>query len=165
MGRKAANVPNKNRLALSILAGFMWLLCGSLTSPASQPGSSDSSFTDRTASALLGHIASGLRAHNPDRMLGAFDIGKMADGPLFKQQVTSLFDQTVTIRVHFNQIQTTAADGKGMATVTVEMEAERSDDRIPPLRKHEQLSLTAENSSGTWKFTDVQPRSFFSIQP
>ncbi len=158
-------MPGKTRSAFAFSAALVWILCAGLASPAGQSGSAQDSFSDGTAHALLDQVASGLVAHNRNRMLGAFDLDKMTDGPLFKQQVTSLFSQTATIRVHFNQIQTSVEEGRGLTTVEVEMEAERSDDRLPTLYKQAQLHLVAENTSGKWKFTDVQPRTFFSIQP
>ena len=158
-------MPGRKWLAFVLSAGLGWILCAGLGSPAGQSGPPQDSFNGRTAHALLDQIASGLVAHNRNQMLGAFDLDKMTDGPLFKQQVTSLFNQTVHIRVHFNQIQTSVEEGRGMTTVELEMEADRSDDRLPPLYKQAQLHLVAENTSGKWKFTDVQPRTFFSIQP
>ncbi len=160
--RKAASVANKKCLALlTVLAG---LVCAGSTLPI-PAGSQGNSFTDSSASELLEQIASSLVAHNPDRMLRAFDLDKMADGQSFKQQIISFFSQTEVIRVHFDQVQTSVEDGKGITVVEVEMEAERSDDRIPPLHKQAELRFVAETSGGRWKFTDVQPRIFFSTQP
>ena len=158
-------MPRKQRLGFAFAAALVWILCAGFASPAQQSGSQQDSFSDRTAHALLEQIASGLVAQNRNRMLGAFDLDKMTDGPLFKQQVTSLFSQTVNIRVHFDQIQTSVEEGKGMTTVEFELEAGRIDDRLPPFYKQAQLHFVAENTAGKWKFTDVQPRTFFSIQP
>ena len=158
-------MPGKKRLGFALTAALTWILCAGPASPAGQSGFAQDSFSDRTAHALLEQIASGLVAQNRKRMLGAFDLDKMTDGPLFKQQVSSLFSQTVNIRVHFDQIQTSVEEGRGIATVEFELEAGRTDDRLPPLYKQAQLHLVAENTNGKWKFTDVQPRTFFSIQP
>ena len=158
-------MPAKKPPAFVLSAGWVCFLCAGLASPAGQSGPAQDAFTERTAHALLDQIASGLVAHNRNRMLAAFDIDKMTDGPLFKQQVTSLFNQTVEIRVHFDRIQTSVEEGRSMATVEFELEAGRSDDRLPPLYKQAQLQLVAENTTGKWKFTDVQPRTFFSVQP
>jgi hypothetical protein len=87
----------------------------------------------------------------------------MADGQLFRQQVTAFFGQTGVIRVHFNLAQAVMEDGKGVATVDMEMEADLRDDGRPPVRKQATLRFVAEKSSDGWKFTDVQPRTFFSI--
>jgi hypothetical protein len=158
-------MPREQRLEVAFAAGLVCILCAGFASPARQSGSPQGSFSDRTAHALLEQIASGLVAQNRNQMLGAFDLDKMTDGPLFKQQVTSLFSQTVNIRVHFDQIQTSVEEGRGIATVEFELEAGRTDDRLPPLYKQAQLHFVAENTGGKWKFTDVQPRTFFSIQP
>lgn len=158
-------MPGRKWLAFVLSAGLVWIFCAGLVSPAGQSGSRPDSFNGRTAHALLDQIESGLVAHNRDQMLAAFDLDKMTDGPLFKQQVTSLFNETVNIRVHFNQIQTSVEEGRGMTTVEFELEAGRTDDRLPPFYKQAQLHFVAENTTGKWKFTDVQPRTFFSIQP
>jgi hypothetical protein len=164
MVRKVASVHNKKRCPLALLTVVAGLFCAGSISPI-PAGSQENSFADSSAIELLGQIASGLVAHNPDRMLRTFDLDKMADGQLFKQQVTSFFNQTEVIRVHFDQVQTSMESGKGITTVEVELEAEHGDDRIPPLHKQAQLRFVAEASGGRWKFTDVQPRAFFSIQP
>jgi hypothetical protein len=130
------------------------------------PGASqESSFTDRTATALLGEIVAGMTAHNPQRMLGVFDLGKMGGGLAFRQQVVALFSQTTVLRIHFNQVHTSMEDGRAVATAEVEVEAQFGDEWTPPLHKQAQLRLVAETSGGKWKFTDVQPRTFFSTQP
>jgi hypothetical protein len=98
-------------------------------------------------------------------MLATFDLNKMTDGPLFKQQTTLFLRETDVIRVHFNQIETGMESGKGLVTVQAEIEAEPSDLRMPALHKRAQLRFVAEPSGRGWKFSDIQPRTFFSIQP
>jgi hypothetical protein len=49
-----------------------------------------------------------------------------------------------------------------VATVDLEMEADLRDDNRPPVRKQARLRFVAVKSADGWKFTDVQPRSFFS---
>jgi hypothetical protein len=119
-------------------------------------------FNDRAATQLLNQIAEALVSHNQRKMLEAFDVPKMTDGPMFRQQIISLFAQTGIIRVHFNLDQAAMEDGKGKATVDLEMEADLRDDNRPPIRKQARVSLVAEKSADGWKFTDVQPRAFFS---
>jgi hypothetical protein len=126
------------------------------------PKSEGNSFTERESWQLLTQISGALLAHNQKKMLGAFDLGKMPGGPMFQQQVIAFFGQTGIIRVHFNLAQAGMEDGKGVVTVDVEMEADLRDDGRPPMRKQAQLRFVAEKSSAGWKFTDVQPRNFFS---
>ncbi len=119
-------------------------------------------FDDRVAAQLMHQIGDALVARNPKKMLDAFDVAKMTDGPLFRQQINSFFGQTGTIRVHFNLVEATMEDGKGVAKVDAEMEANLRDDSLTPVRKQAQLRFVAEKSAGGWKWTDVEPRSFFS---
>lgn len=156
---------NRRRSFMVFCVTVLWLLLGSLTPAPCLAQSPESSFTGATAASLLDQIASALVAHSPGRMLAAFDLSKMTDGPLFKQQTTVFFRQTEIIRVHFNQIETSMEAGKGLVTVQAEIDAEPSDVRMPALHKQAQLRLVAEPSGRGWKFSDVQPRTFFSIQP
>jgi hypothetical protein len=126
------------------------------------PKPAEDTFNDRAATQLLNQITEALVSHNQKKMLEAFDIPKMTDGALFRQQITSLFQQTGVIRVHFNHDQAAMEDGKGVATVDLEMEADLRDDTRPPVRKQARLRFVAEKSADGWKFTDVQPRAFFS---
>jgi hypothetical protein len=130
------------------------------------PPAKDSSFTLNTASQLLDQITNGLVAHNQSKMLGAFDLSKMPDGPLFRQQVTNLFAQTGNIRFHFNILEVSMDGSKGIVEVAVEMDVEVLREAVtPPLRKQAKLRFVAENGPAGWKFTEVQPRAFFSTQP
>jgi hypothetical protein len=151
---------NRRRSVMVFCVAVLWL--PPLSSLAQSP---EGSFTGATATALLDQIASALVAHSPSRMLAAFDLSKMTDGPLFKQQTTVFFRQTEIIRVHFNQIETSIEGGKGVVTLQAEIDAEPSDVQMPALHKQAQLRLVAEPAGRGWKFTDIQPRTFFSIQP
>jgi hypothetical protein len=119
-------------------------------------------FDARAAVQLLNQIAEGLVSRNQRMMLGAFDLSKMNDGPQFRQQINSLFDQTGTIRVHFNLTEAAMEDAKGAATVDLEMEADLRDDTRTPIRKQAQVHFVAEKTADGWKFTGVDPRAFFS---
>ena len=136
------------------------LLCPTAALPVPQDA-----FTEREASQLLNQIAGALAAHNQKKMLDAFDLNKMTDGARFRQQINSFFAQTGIIRAHFNLLHAGPEDGKSVATADFEMEAGLRDDSLPPVRKQAQLRLVAERSADGWKFTDIEPRSFFSTQP
>ena len=136
------------------------LAAQSSASPAPPP--EENVFNDRVAAQLLNQIGGALVARNQKNMLGAFDLDKMNDGRLFRQQIASFFAETGIIRAHFNLVQAAMENGKGVATVDVEMEADRRDDGLPPIHKQGQVRLVAEKSAAGWKFTDVQPRTFFS---
>jgi hypothetical protein len=64
--------------------------------------------------------------------------------------------------VHFNLTQATMEEAKGKASVDLEMEAELRDDTRTPVRKQAQVHFVAEKTAAGWKFTDVEPRAFFS---
>lgn len=111
---------------------------------------------------MLSQIADALGSHNSKKMLAVFDTSKMSGGPAFRQQINSFFAQTTMIRVHFNLVQAGTEEGRNFATVDAEMEVDPVDDRLPPVHKQAQLRFQVESSGSAWKFTDVQPRTFFS---
>jgi hypothetical protein len=150
-----------------LAAVLIWLLCPTAILPAqnganTSPKPDENVFHERAATQLLNQIAEGLVSHNQREMMGTFDVAKMTDGALFRQQITAFFGQTGVIRVHFNLAQAAMEESKGVATVDMEMEADLRDDGRPPVRKQAQLRFVAEKSADGWKFTDVQPRTFFS---
>ena|SRR5215831_6387595 len=168
MGQKAVNMPGRI-LCLAMLLSLLpvW---GTATSAQATPKSSpspakESPFTDKVASQLLEQVATGLTSRNQARLLGAFDLVKMADGPLFRQQIASFLAQTDSIRVHYNLVEAGMEGGHGIVSVDIEMEADPHDANTLPLRKQARLRLVAENSNGGWKFVDLEPRGFFSLQP
>lgn len=119
-------------------------------------------FTVREASALLKQINDGMVARRAGKVLGSFDLNKMSGGALFRQQITSFLSHTDSIRMHFNVTDTRMEGEKGTATVDAELEADSPDGNTPPLHKRAPLRFVAEQTGAGWKFTDVQPRSFFS---
>jgi len=155
-------------LALAILA-TPWAGSSAQTAPATpqapQSRPADNSFTDRVASELLEQLASGLVAHNQTKVLGAFDLARMKDGARFRQQIVSFLAQAGTIRIHYNQLRTSTEGLRGAASAMVEMEVDSRDDTAVPRFRRAQLRLVAENTASGWRFTDVQPREFFSPQP
>lgn len=156
------------KLIVAILGvTLLWLLPPSSRTQAKPPAppAKDSSFTLNTASQLLDQITNGLVAHNQSKMLGAFDLSKMPAGPLFRQQVTAFFAQTGNVRFHFNILEVAMDGNRGTVEVAAEMDAEVREAMTPPLRKQAKLRFVAENGPAGWKFTEVQPRAFFSTQP
>lgn len=166
MVRKVVSVPVK---ACPQLACFASLHCRPALSivvlvvMAGTPAfSQQNTFTVGDASRLLMQINDGLVNHQAGRFLAAFDLGKMRDGQLFKQQITSFIAHADDIRTHFNLGQVTMNAGRGEATVYAEMEIDPRNGGGPPRRKQATLRFAAEPTASGWKFTDVQPRAFFS---
>lgn len=148
-------------LLLSPAGGAASTAAYAQTSPTPKPAE----FTDRDASDLLNQITTGFTSRNQKKVLAAFDLIAMPDGELFRQQIISFFSHTESVRIHFNLLQTSSEAGKVSAEAEVEMEAAPRDENAPPVHKQERLRFTAAKTSEGWKFTDVQPRSFFSLQP
>jgi hypothetical protein len=138
------------------------LLLGLLQGPARAQTQPDSSgFDDASAARLLSQVSQGLEGRVSARMLGAFDLTRMPGGSAFKQQIANFINQTDSISVHFKLQETTGST----ALVDVEMDATPHSDIAVPVRKHTPMRFTAEKGKTGWKFVDVQPRNFFSLQP
>jgi hypothetical protein len=155
---KAANVRSS-----ALLVAIM-LVCPSplpAQAPPQKPPPS-ATFDARTASRLLLQLSESLQGHSPKQFLALFDLAKMKDGTSFKQHVSSFFSQTESIRIHMNLGETSMDGDKAMLAVEAEMEAEPSNGGAI-WRRNDRLNFVAVNSGGTWKFVDLQPRSFFSL--
>jgi hypothetical protein len=119
-----------------------------------------SELTDSIASRLLAQVAEGLQSRVANTILGAFNLSRMPGGPAFRQQIAAFINQTDNIRVHSKELQV-----KGNTVlVDVEMDATPHSDIAVPVRKHTQMSFTAENGKDGWKFVDVEPRGFFTLE-
>jgi hypothetical protein len=112
---------------------------------------------------MLLQLSEALQGHSQKQFLGLFDLDKMKDGPLFKQQINSFFGQTESIRAHLNLMDTSVDGDKANIMVEAEMEATPSNGGAPE-RRNERLTFTVERVGDKWKFVEVQPRSFFSLQ-
>jgi len=119
-------------------------------------------FDQQTASRLLLQLSESLQGHSQKQFFALFDLVSMKDGPLFRQQASSFFNQTESIRVHLNLIDTSVDGDKAGIAVDAEMEAEPRNGG-PIARRNERLNFVVANTGNSWKFVDLQPRSFFSL--
>lgn len=139
------------------------LLCVTLRAqdaPHQQPA--PATFDAQAASRLLLQLSESLQGHSQKQFLALFDLVKMKDGPLFKQQINSFFAQTESIRVHLNLVDTSMDGDKANIAVDAEMETEPVNGG-PIARKNERVNFVVAKAGNSWKFVDLQPRSFFSL--
>jgi hypothetical protein len=151
------------RSCLAII--FMALLSATLapaqTVPPKQPPQ-QSAFDTQTASGLLRQLSEALQGQSQNKFLALFDLPRMKDNALFKQQIASFFSQTISIRVHLNLGETAVEGDRATIAVEAEMEAEPANGG-PIARRNDRLNFTVASSGETWKFVELQPRSFFSL--
>jgi hypothetical protein len=119
-------------------------------------------FDEQAGSRLLAQLSEALQGHSQKQFLSLFDLDRMKDGALFKEQVNSFFGQTDSIRVHLNLVDTSIDGDKASLAVDAEIEAQPSNGGAPA-RRNEQLRFVVARVGDSWKFVDVQPRSFFSL--
>lgn len=156
MALKAGNVPDFcNNLFIIPLLFLAALL------PAQSPSPQPNAFDDQAASQMLLQMSEALEGHSQKQFLALFNLDKMQDGQIFKQQVSSFFSQTESIRVHMNLLEVTAEGGNATLSVAAEIEAEPRNGN-PVVHQSEQITFTADSAS-KWKFIDVKPRGFFSL--
>lgn len=146
------------RRALRLVVGTAFVFAASVEA---LPAQQQNLFTSTDAALLLQRINDALVNRQAAKFLNAFDLTKMQNGPLFKQQITSFIAHSDSIRMHFNLTQVTMSGAQGAATADAELEADM-DNGGEPLYKQATLHLIAEKTGAAWKFVDVQPRSFFS---
>ena len=119
-------------------------------------------FDQQAASRLLLQLSEALHGHSQKQFFALFDLDKMKDGALFKQQTNFFFAQTESIRVHLNLVDTSMDGNKANVAVDAEMEAEPRNGG-PIARRNERLNFVVASTGNSWKFDDLQPRSFFSL--
>lgn len=167
--------PNAVRLSLiTVLLGFFTLfaLAGTLPQDAPAPAGQSAArpepkkqsmaeFNAEAANAVLGQIRDGLEAHNPRRMLSAFD-GDNFDGYLvFEDQLQAYFEKFEGFRVHFRILQTSVEGSKGIVLAEFDVEG------LPQgggaaMRRSKQLRFELVQGRKGWKIVDLRPRGFFS---
>jgi hypothetical protein len=141
------------------IALFLCVALGAQDAPHQQ---TPPAFDQQAASRLLLQLSEALQGHSQKQFFALFDLDKMKDGGLFKQQTNSFFAQTESIRVHLNLVDTSVDSDKASLSVDAEMEAEPRNGG-PIARRNERLNFVVANAGNRWKFIDFQPRSFFSL--
>jgi hypothetical protein len=150
----------RSRARLTLVALFFCAVLPAQTAPQPQPA--PGAFDDQAASRLLLQLSEALQGHSQKQFLALFDLDRMNDGAVFKQQINSFFAQTDSIRVHLNLVDSSVEGDQANVAVDAEMEAQPSNG-APPSRRNERLNFTVAKAGNTWKIIDVQPRSFFSL--
>lgn len=108
---------------------------------------------------MLMQMSEALEGQSQKQFFSLFDLDKMQDGQLFKQQISSFFSQTESIRVHMN-LGDVIVDGQNATVgVAAEMEAEPRNGS-PIVHRNEQITFTV---SPQCKIINMQPRDFFSL--
>jgi len=158
MALKAENV--RSRLTIVFMALLFAILAPAQTAPPKQPP--QSAFDTQTASRLLRQLSEALQGQSQKKFLALFDLPRMKDNALFRQQIASFFSQTIAIRIHLNLGATAVEGDRAALAVEAQMEAEPASGG-PIARRNDRLNFTVANSGGTWKFVEMQPRSFFSL--
>jgi hypothetical protein len=156
---KAVSVRSCARLTLVVLLFYVTL--PAQTALQKQPA--PATFDTQAASRLLLQLSEALQGHSQKQFFALFDLDKMKDGALFRQQVNSFFAQTESIRAHLNLVDTSVDSEKASLTVDAEMEAEPTNGG-PVARRNERLNFAVARVGDRWKFIELQPRSFFSLQ-
>ena len=119
-------------------------------------------FDTQNASRLLRQLSEALQGQSETKFFALFDLARMKDGALFKEQVQSFFSHTISIRIHLNLGETSVDGDKAALAVEAEMEAEPANGG-PIARRNDRLNFTVASAGGTWKFVELRPRSFFSL--
>jgi hypothetical protein len=154
---------NVRNCATAVLIAL--LFCGVVqaqVAPPPQQRPSPSAFDAQAASRLLLQLSEALQGHSQKQFLALFDLSKMKEGTLFKQQINSFFAQTESIRVHLNLADTSPDGDKAKIAVDAEMEAEPSNGGAI-MRRNDRLNFVVAYAGNSWKFVELQPRSFFSL--
>lgn len=159
MALKAESV--RSCLTIVFMALLSVTLAPAQTAPP-KPPPQQSMFDTQNASRLLRELSEALQGHSEKKFFALFDLPRMKDGALFKEQVQSFFSHTISIRVHLNLGETSSDGDKAILAVEAEMEAEPANGG-PIARRNDRLNFTVAGSGGTWKFVEMQPRSFFSL--
>jgi hypothetical protein len=146
-----------------MLALMALLVCATLAAQTAPQQPTPATFDAQAASRMLLQLSEALQAHSQNRFLDLFDLDTMKQGALFKQQINSFFGQADSIRVHLNLVDTSVDGEKAGLAVDAEIEAQPRDGGAPT-RRNEQLNFAVARARDKWKFVDVQPRSFFSLQ-
>lgn len=146
--------------AAIFIALLLYVGLSAQDAPHEQP--TPAAFDAQTGSRMLLQLSEALQGHSQKQFFALFDLGKMKDGALFKQQTNSFFTQTESIRVHLNLVDTSMDGDKASVAVDAEMEAEpRNGGAVS--RRNERLNFVVARVGDSWKFVDMQPRSFFSL--
>lgn len=142
-----------------LLAVFFLSMLLSAQAPARKPPTA--TFDDQAASQLLLKLSEALQGHSQKQFLALFDLNQMKNGAIFRQQISSFYAQTDSIRIHMNLAEMNADEKSIAFSVDAEMEAEPGNGG-PAAHQNERVTFTVINSNG-WKLIDVQPRGFFSL--
>jgi hypothetical protein len=144
-----------------LVALFFCMILPAQDAPQKQP--TPRAFDEQAGSRLLTELSESLQGQSQKHFLELFDLSRMKNGALFRQQVSSFFSKTISIRVHMNLLDTSFEGDKATLAVDAQMEAEPGAGGAIT-RRNGRLTFAVARAGDKWKFVEVQPRSFFSLE-
>ncbi len=150
------------RRALNIIPGILLLATVALARKPDKNVGADTPFSAQIVESLMAKVEDGLIAHNPRKLLSAFDP-QIPGYPEFRDRIETMFQQFESFRVNYNVQEITTEGARGIALVDFQMEAIPRNDLAAPVRKAAQLRLECEPGRKGWKIVNFQPQNFFFL--
>ena len=129
---------------------------------APQKAPPEKAFDEAAASRLLMQLSEALEAHIQKQFLAVFDVEKMREGAIFRQQINAFFSHTESFRVHMNLAEVNVEGERATVVVDAELEGQPANSG-QAWRRNQQLNFIVAGAAGNWKFIEVLPRSFLSL--
>lgn len=132
---------------------------------AAGPGTETSvaEFSEQDANKVLKRVKQGAESHDLQQILSAFD-SERTDGYLeLEGQADEFVRKYDPVRFYFRILQTSMDQGKGIATVEIQMEAEPRDSNGIPIRRDQQFRFELGHDKKGWKITSFTPAQLFAL--
>jgi len=141
-----------------------WVLALATLAPARQAAPADQGLTlsDQLVQQVLDPLRTGMQAQNIEMVLSVFDKKELNSYSDLQGQLRAFFQQFSEVDLRYQFLQATAENGRGSATVEMQMDA-LPYDPVVAVRRSVQMRLQLKLGPKGWKITSFTPSDFFNV--
>ena len=120
--------------------------------------------SDLVVQQVLQPLRTGIESQNIQMVLAVFDKKELNGYSDLQGQLQAFFQLFNEVQLRYQLLQVTADDGRGSATVEMQMDALPYDRSLPVSRRSTQMRLQLKMSSKGWKIASFTPADFFNAE-
>ncbi len=142
------------------------LLAVAAAAPAQQaaPASQDTSVSDEVIRQVLEPLRLGMQTQNLQLVLSVFDKKELDSYSNLQGQLRAFFQQFSEVNLRYQLLQVTAENGRGSATVEMQMDALPYEPTQVAERRSVQMRLQLKLGPKAWKIAGFTPSDFFNVE-
>ena len=146
----------------TVLMALVLTLAAPVLAQQAPPADQELTLSDQLVQQVLEPLRTGMQAQNIEAVLSVFDKEELSSYSDLQGNLRAFFQQFSRVDVRYQLLQATAENGRGSATVEMQMDALPYDPLVA-VRRSVQMRLQLKLGPKGWKITSFTPSDFFNV--